>query len=175
MAADDRGGGCLAAPLTATERARLAALRALLDAAGARYAILEHEATVVSAAEGAARGFGPLAAMAPTFVLRSDRGWYAAIVSGGTRIAYRKLRKALALRDVSLADPHQVLEVAGAPPGTVSLVNPGLPTVVDARVAAMQTVFGGCGVPRHTLRIASADLIRVTQATVLEFAEPKAD
>lgn len=74
-----------------------------------------------------------------------------------------------------MADPRQVLEVTGATIGTVALVNPGLPTVVDERVAAMETVFGGCGVPRHTLRIASADLIRVTRATVLAFAEPKVD
>ncbi len=155
------------------EQARLDRLRRILDAAGAEYAILVHAQAVSSAEDGFEQGFGSLAVMAPTFLLSSDRGWLCAIISGATRLAYKKLRQQLGLRNVALASPETVLHVTGAAVGTVSLVNPGLPVVVDARLAAMDTVYGGCGVPRHTLRIRVRDLIAVTQAQVFDFTVPK--
>ena len=161
--------------LDPAEQARLDRLRHLLDEARAEYAILVHAQAVNSAEDGFEQGFGSLAAMAPTFLLRSDRGWLCAIISGETRLAYKKLRQQLGLRNVALASPETVLQVTGAAVGIVSLVNPGLPAVVDARLATMDTVYGGCGVPQHTLRIRVRDLIAVTQAQVFDFTVPKAD
>ncbi len=161
--------------LSPTEQARLDHLRRILDEARAEYAILVHAQAINSAEDGQAQGFGSLAVMAPTFLLSSDRGWLCAIISGETRLAYKKLRQQLGLKNVALASPETVLEVTGAAVGTVSLVNPGLPAVVDAHLAALDTVYGGCGVPQHTLRIRVRDLIAVTQAQVFDFTVPKAD
>jgi prolyl-tRNA editing enzyme YbaK/EbsC (Cys-tRNA(Pro) deacylase) len=155
------------------QQARLDHLRRVLDEAGAEYAILVHARAVNSAEDGFEQGFGSLAAMAPTFLLRSDRGWLCAIISGETRLAYKKLRRQLGLKDVALASPETVLQVTGAAVGTMSLVNPGLPALVDAHLATMDTVYGGCGVPQHTLRIRVRDLIAVTQAQVFDFTVPK--
>ncbi len=159
--------------LSPTEQARLDHLRRVLDAAGAEYAILAHAQAIASAEDGQAHGFGSLAVMAPTFLLSTERGWLCAIISGETRLAYKKLRQQLGLKNVALAAPATVLEVTGAAVGTVSLVNPGLPAVVDAHLATMDTVYGGCGVPHHTLRIRVRDLIAVTQAQVFDFTVPK--
>jgi prolyl-tRNA editing enzyme YbaK/EbsC (Cys-tRNA(Pro) deacylase) len=160
--------------LDPAEQARLDHLRRILDEAGAEYAILVHAQAINSAEDGPAQGFGSLAQMAPAFLLQTDRGWLVAIVSGETRLAYKKLRRQLGLKDVALARPETVLQVTGAAVGTMSMVNPGLPTLVDAHLAAMDTVFGGCGVPQHTLRIRVRDLIAVTGAQVFDFAVPKA-
>jgi prolyl-tRNA editing enzyme YbaK/EbsC (Cys-tRNA(Pro) deacylase) len=155
------------------EQARLDRLRRILDQAGAEYAILVHAQAVDSAEDGLAQGFGSLAVMAPTFLLSSDRGWLVATISGATRLAYKKLRRQLGLKDVALASPETVLQVTGAAVGTMSLVNPGLPALVDAHLATMDAVFGGCGVPHHTLRIRVRDLIAVTHAQVFDFTVPK--
>jgi prolyl-tRNA editing enzyme YbaK/EbsC (Cys-tRNA(Pro) deacylase) len=160
--------------LSPAEQARLEQLRHILDEAGAEYAILVHAQAVNSAEDGLAQGFGSLAEMAPTFLLQTDRGWLVATISGETRLAYKKLRRQLGLKDVTLAAPETVLQVTGAAVGTMSLVNPGLLAVVDAHLATMDTVYGGCGVPQHTLRIRVRDLIAVTQAQVFDFTVPKA-
>ncbi len=152
---------------------RLSRLRQLLDEAGADYELLSHPESVVSAEEGVRRGIGSLAQMAPTLILNTEKGLLAAILSGGTRLSYKRVKRALGLKNVSLARPEVVLQVTGAEVGTVSLVNEGLPTIVDSRVAGEAMVYGGCGVPRHTLRINPRDLIRVTHAEVFDLARQR--
>jgi len=152
---------------------RLRSLRSMLDDARCRYEILSHEITLHSAEDGVAHGMGTLSEMAPTFILKGDGSFFAAIVSGATRLSYRKLRKSLGLSNVSLAEPSTVLDLTGSVVGTVSLVQTALPTIVDERLAALSDGYGGCGVPGHTLRVRVADLVRVTRARVFDFTDPK--
>lgn len=152
---------------------RLASLRRFLDRSGIPYSILAHETTVVSAPMGVERGFGSLDEMAPTLILRSEKGLLAAIVCGHSRISSRKIKKELGLKDVSFASPETVRQATGAEVGTVSLVNEGLPTIVDSQVARVEAVYGGCGAPRHTLHIRTQDLIAVTNARVFDFTAPR--
>lgn len=160
-------------PASSTEPAPVARLRALLDPAGACYRILHHPETVASARDGADRGFGSLAQMTPTLILRSEYGYLAAIICGDTRLSYRKIKKHLGLRNVSMASPDQVLNVTGAAVGSVAMVNPGLRTLVDARVMEQAEVFGGCGIPNYSLAMGGADLARVTTAEVFDFTEAR--
>jgi len=111
--------------------------------------------------------------MAPCFILKTEAGYLAAILRGDTRLSYPKLKRQLGLKNVSLASPEQVREVTGAEVGSVALVNPGLKTLVDEKVLLMDVVYGGCGVPNHTLQIAPQDLVAAVQAQVLDISEPK--
>jgi Cys-tRNA(Pro)/Cys-tRNA(Cys) deacylase len=155
------------------ELKRLDRLRHILDQAGARYELYSHADTVMSAEDGVERGIGNLAEMAPTLVLETEQGLVVAIICGETRLSYKKIKKALGLKNVSLARPDVVLRETGAPVGTVSLINPGLTTIVDSRLTEARVVYGGCGLPRLTLRIEPSDLIAVTRARVFDFTEPK--
>jgi prolyl-tRNA editing enzyme YbaK/EbsC (Cys-tRNA(Pro) deacylase) len=159
--------------LSSAEQDRLRQLRQVLDQAQAQYEIVFHPDTVHSAEQGATQGFGSLAEMAPTFLLQSDHGWLCAIISGERRLVYKQIRKHLGLKDVALAEPAAVQQVTGATVGTVSLINPGLPTIVDQHLTALETVYGGCGVPHHTLHIRVSDLIAITHAHVFEFTVVK--
>jgi prolyl-tRNA editing enzyme YbaK/EbsC (Cys-tRNA(Pro) deacylase) len=152
---------------------RLAALRDLLDASGVEYTILSHTQTFHSAEEGAT-GLGiDLAQMAPTFILHTERGPMAATISGSTRLIYKKIKKALGLKNVSLAAIEEVQRITGCEPGSVSLVNPDLPALVDRRLLEQAHAYGGCGVQAHTLKIRPIDLVAVTHAQVLDMAEDK--
>jgi Cys-tRNA(Pro)/Cys-tRNA(Cys) deacylase len=155
------------------EAKRLDRLREILDEAAADYRILSHSETIVSAEDGVERGMGSFAEMAPTLILETEKGHIAAIISGETRLSYKKIKKALGLKDVSLAKPDVVLRETGAQVGTVSLINQEFPTIVDSQLIRADAVYGGCGVQRHTLRINPIDLINVTQARVFDFTEPK--
>lgn len=156
-----------------SEQARIEQLKHSLDAARVDFEILVHDGTVKSAEEGAARGFGDLKVMAPTFILRSEAGYLAATISGESRLSYKKIKKTLGLKNVSLATPEQVEQVTGAQIGMVALVNQELQTIVDSRLMELDIVYGGCGVPDHSLRVKVDDLIRVTQAQVFDFTELK--
>jgi len=150
-----------------------AKLQSLLDAAGVLYEILVHGATFHRAEDGAANLGVDLAQMAPTFILRTERGPLAVTISGATRLSYKKIKKALGLKNVSLAPADEVVALTGAEPGTVALVNPGLPTLVDVRLLEQPNAYGGCGIHAHTLKMRPADVVTVTHAQVFDIAEDK--
>jgi prolyl-tRNA editing enzyme YbaK/EbsC (Cys-tRNA(Pro) deacylase) len=152
---------------------RLNALRRLLEQHGCRFELSEQPENVHSAEAGAQHGIGSLEQMAPTFVLRAGDRFLAAIVSGATRLSYSKIKRELGLKDVSLASRDDVRAKTGSDVGWVCLIQPDLETIVDSRVAEQTVVFGGCGVPNHTLHLAPADLIRITRARVFDFTMPK--
>lgn len=152
---------------------RLDQLTSLLDAEHVRYRILPHETTYASAEDGVMHGVGTLAEMAPTLILKTEKGFIAAIISGATRIVYKKIKKQLGLKDVSLTTSEVVWQLTGSHVGTVSLVQTKTPTIVDSRLKEVETIFGGCGVPQHTLAMSPIDLIRITNAQEFDFAEPK--
>lgn len=152
---------------------RLTALRKLLDDAKAGYCILVNSNDLISPEDGVGAGFGELADMAPTFILKTEAGCLAAVIGGDRRLSYRKIKKALGLRDVSLASPELTFEMTGARVGTVSPVNPGLTTIIDVRLMERNAVYGGCGVSMYTLMIDPADLAAVTDAKIFDFTEDK--
>ena len=154
------------------ETIRLEQLKESLDAAKVHYTILAQDLTIRSAQEGVEQGLGELANMAPTFILRSENGYLAAVIRGDSRLSYKKIKRELKLKDLSLASPEQVQQATGAEVGYVSLFNTGIATIIDSRLTKVDTIFGGCGVPRYTLKINPRDLIVITKARVFDFTEP---
>jgi prolyl-tRNA editing enzyme YbaK/EbsC (Cys-tRNA(Pro) deacylase) len=149
------------------------ALRGALEAAGVEYELIVHETTYHSAEDGAAAFGIDIAQMAPTLVLRTERGPMVATASGATRLSLRKLKQAMGLKNVSLAAPDEVHALTGAVPGVVPLVNPGLATLVDRRLLEQPWAYGGCGVPARTLKLRPVDLVAVAGAQVLDIADEK--
>ena len=126
--------------------ARLSQLSEVLNAANINYTILAHNLTIRSSQEGVEQGFGELANMAPTFILRSESGYIAAIIRGDTRLFYEKIKRGLKLKNLCLAAPEQVQQVTGSEVGYVSLFNAGVVTIIDSRLIEMDTIYGGCGI-----------------------------
>jgi len=151
----------------------LSQLKMCLDAAGITYTILVQAQNISSAQDGTQAGLGTLSAMAPTFVLQTEAGFLAAIIRGDTRLSYKKIKRRLGLKNVSLATPEQVKHLTGSEVGQVALVNQGLNTIVDERVTEMKTIYGGSGESNHTLQINPQDVVTLTQAQVFDFTELK--
>lgn len=150
---------------------KLEQLRNILDVAHADYTIFNHEVTFTTAESGA-QYFGITAAeTTPTIILKSGDNYFAAIISGNTRISFKKLKEALNLKDITMADPQTVFHITGARIGEVSLINSELPTLVDGNVLKNNYCYGGCGVAKSTLKISSADLVKVTNASIVDFAD----
>ena len=158
--------------LSDKEAARLDHLKETLNTANVPYAILTHDLTIRSAQEGVKQGLGELANMAPTFILWSETGYLAAVIRGDIHLSYKKIKREPKLKNIRLASPEEVQQVTGSEVGYVSLINAGIITIIDSRLTEVDTIFGGCGVPRYSLKISPRDLIVLTQAHVFDFAEP---
>ena len=155
------------------ESDRLIQLKAYLNRLGVAYTILVHEQNISTAQDGTQTGLGTLSTMAPTFILQTEKGFLSAIIRGDTRLSYKKIKQTLGLKNISLAAPDQVKRLTSSEVSYVALVNPGLQTIVDARITEAAMIFGGCGEPKHTLQISPQDVIKATQAQVFDFTEFK--
>jgi prolyl-tRNA editing enzyme YbaK/EbsC (Cys-tRNA(Pro) deacylase) len=159
--------------ISENDSVRLSQLKGSLDIAGIAYTIHVHAQNISSTRDGAQTGLGALSAMAPTFILRTEAGYLAAIIRGDTRLSYKKIKQTLGLKNVSLAAPEQVKGLTGSEIGQVSMVNQGLKTILDERVMELESVYGGTGISSHTLQISPRALATITQAQVFNFTELK--
>jgi prolyl-tRNA editing enzyme YbaK/EbsC (Cys-tRNA(Pro) deacylase) len=137
----------------------------------ADYSIFNDNFSIETASSGAEHYGISLSETTPTLILKTNDQYIAVIICGNTRISFKKLKQILNTKDVNMADPQTILNLTGAKIGEVSLINPGLTTFIDAHVLQNKDCYGGCGVPKTTLRINTQDLIRITNAQVLDFAE----
>lgn len=156
-----------------TDSEKLEQLRVFLSKESADFEILNHDITLVSSEDGVMKGVGTLEEMAPTLILETEKGLLAATISGATKISYKKIKKELGLKNVSLANPQKILQTVGVPVGIIPLVTHKCPTIIDSKLAALTYGYGGCGVHCHTLKIAVKDLIRINNAKVFDFTENK--
>ncbi|HET7036629.1 MAG TPA: YbaK/EbsC family protein [Thermomicrobiaceae bacterium] len=93
-----------------------------------------------------------------------------AVTAGDRRVDRRKLVAASGLRQPKLADPALVLERTGYPAGGTPPIGHREPlrVLLDHAVLAEPVVFGGGGSDRAMLRIAPAEIVRLTGATVAD-------
>lgn len=146
-------------------------LDSLLKNEKADYTILIDESSLKTAAAGAERYGISLQETTPTLIIKVDGAYIAAIICGNNRISFKKLKQALQAKDVRMADPQEIFNITGAHIGEISLVNQGLKTVIDSNVLKNKNCYGGCGISMTTLRINTDDLVRITNAQILDFAE----
>lgn len=152
---------------------QLRSLENLLKKAFARYTLLQDTITITSAAQGALHYGITLNETTPTLIIKTGSGYYAAILSGNSKISFKKLKESLNVSEAMLADPATVFALTGAKIGYISLINHGIKTIIDNNVLNNKDCFGGCGVPSYTLRINTEDLIKITHAEIFDFTELK--
>ncbi len=148
-------------------------LRELLDQAGADYTLSTDEKTLKSAQEGANYYGIELRQCTPTLIVQADGAYYAVILAADTKLSFDKLKQELKAHKVSLVDPATIQKLTQAGIGYVSLINPTLPTLIDALVLRNDYCYGGAGVAQKTLRIKTDDLIAVSGGRVVDVAEPR--
>ncbi|WP_047244534.1 aminoacyl-tRNA deacylase [Chromobacterium subtsugae] len=128
--------------------------------------LLEHDAPLRSAREGAAHFGIAMAQTAPTLIVEADGDIFACIRSGGRNgVDWDKLARLLDRAHVRLLDRRRVRDITGCDAGAVPLLGLGLPCVMDRLLLAHDFVYGGAGDPLRTLKIAPrvlAELNRVS-------------
>jgi Ala-tRNA(Pro) deacylase len=148
-------------------------LTRLLDEAEVPYELLPHERTESALAEAHALGIAP-ADVAKTLVVTIPEGYVRAVLPASERIDLRKLREARGgggKKKVHLASEEDLArDYAEFDLGAVPPIGGGRrdPVVIDSRLAERDSVILEAGSHEESVRLATAELLRVTEAEVAD-------
>jgi Ala-tRNA(Pro) deacylase len=144
-------------------------LRSFLDEAGVDYEVLEHAHTERAADEAAALGVA-LEEVAKTLVLSTPEGNVRAVLPASERIDLRKAgdlvgasgKKVQLASEDDLARDYTEFELGAVPPfsGKADRV------IIDSRLAERESVVLEAGSHERSVRLKTADLVRLTGAQV---------
>ena len=151
----------------------MADVTSVLDEAGVDYEVLEHAHTERAADEAAVLGVSPVE-VAKTLVLATPEGNVRAVLSASERIDLHKVG------DV-LGAPHKQLYLASEedlrrdyPEFDLGAVPPfggrNDRVIVDSRIAERDSVVLEAGSHERSVRLKSADLVRLTGAKVADIS-----
>jgi len=135
-------------------------LRILLNNSDVDFEILQNEKPILSVND--ALGFYEICETAPTIIIKSEKGYFALLLSGDRgRIDFKQIKKILQCKNVRMASEGEVLETIGFEAGSVPMVGHHLPCVLDQHLLNYPYVYGGVGDANFTLKINPRDLIKV--------------
>jgi Ala-tRNA(Pro) deacylase len=145
-----------------------------LDEAGAAYEVLHHEHTERATAEAIALGVSP-DEVAKTLIVATPTGHVRALVPASRRIDMRKLADALgeARKQLHLSTEEEMrrdypeFELGAVPPLGGSNTDA---VILDSALARREAVVFEAGSHEDSVRIKTADLIRLTGAQVDDIA-----
>ena len=148
------------------------ALTDALDAAGVEYEVIPHSHTETAADEARALGL-PLDGVAKTLVVETPQGNVRAVLPASERMSTAKLAEVLDERrksihlapEESLRSEYAEFEYGAVPPiGGAHRDR----VIVDTHVAGQDSVVLEAGSHDDSIRIATQDLIKITEAEVAE-------
>ena len=165
------GGQQHASAPSATGRARVAADA---EARGVSIRIIERPAANSLHEAAALLGIEPSDIVKTLVVKRSDGTFVFALVPGGRKISWPKLRGLLAVNKLQLPDAQVAFDATGYVRGTITPFGSttAWPVIADATVAG-RTVSMGAGEHGYSLFVDADDLIAGFDATVADITDPE--
>ncbi len=145
-----------------------------LDEAGVAYELLQHAHTESAAAEARTLGV-VLEEVGKTLVLTTPEGYVRAVVSASARLDLRKVRERLGngkrthlASEEELARDYPEFELGAVPPLGGARAERVL---VDRRLAERESVVVEAGSHEQSIRVRTADLLRLIEAEVADICE----
>lgn len=94
-----------------------------------------------------------------------------AIVAAKSKISFRKIKRFLAVKDVRLASPADVLVHSGYPVGGVPPFNKIKQVLVDPQVLRNETAIVGGGDEKTLMEIKTADIVNALNAKIVDISQ----
>lgn len=133
-----------------------------------QFEIMYHENPIRTAQEGATYFGIEIGQTAPTLILKSEKGYFAMIISGGRRrVNLEKVSEILGCNQLKLAKPKEVQQITGYTVGSVPLVGLSMPCILDRNIFRYPFIYGGTGEPTSTLKITPNALEKLNQVVAL--------
>ena len=134
----------------------------ILNKYNIEYEIIKHNKQINIAQEGADYFGINIGQTAPTLILKTEKGYYALIISGNYgRVNFEILKEILKVQQVKLAKPNEVEHVTGYKIGSIPLINHRLLTIMDSQLNGFTYVYGGTGISHSTLKIRPNDIAKL--------------
>jgi prolyl-tRNA editing enzyme YbaK/EbsC (Cys-tRNA(Pro) deacylase) len=158
--------------------ATLDRLRAALDAAAVRRALIPLPQPMVTAAEVAAALQVPLEVVATVHLVEADGDQVIVLAPGEARIDLAAMAVVLGAQRASMAGPHATRRRFGGSPdlaaqplhwGEVPFIT-GLPTIMDRALQDREHIFTASGDPRWVVRLTPQDARKATAGQVAPVA-----
>jgi len=128
----------------------------------AQFEFLKHQTPIISVND--AQKYFDTQKAAPTFVLKTESGLVAMIVSAQRgRLDFAQLKEKLGFNQLKMADKITIYKSTGYTVGTIPLIGHGLPCIFDDKLLAFDYIYGGTGDELLTLKINPHDLKRLNQ------------
>ena len=112
-------------------------------------------------------------AIVKSLLLKAESKFILCLIPGDKKCSLNKLKKAISLKDVCMADAEQVKENTGFSIGGVSPVGHLnlLEILIDKSFDRFVNVFAAAGHPNSIFKISSANLIKITNGKVMDISE----
>jgi len=147
-------------------------IKNLLDKNKISYKIFEHEPTPTSEIASRVRGT-PLERGAKALVLRSRGRFLMCVLPGNRKIDFRKVKKMIGSRKLSLATAEEVKNITncviGGVPPFGNLFN--IPVYVDKRLLNNEFIDFNAGLQTISIEMKSDDLVRIINPILEYFTE----
>ncbi len=144
----------------------LTELSDLLSKESADFEIISHDTPILKT-EDAAMYFD-ISKAAPVFIIQTENGLYALIVSSAyRRINLKELGQKLNFSKFKFAGKNVILETTGYETGSIPLVGHNLPTIFDKSLLKFDFVYGGTGDKLHTLKINPYNIVDLNRDTII--------
>jgi len=135
-------------------------LRDFLENNNSDFEILAHSTPIISTQEAAK--YFDIEKAAPTFIMETDQGLVALIVSSNRgKIDFKAIKQNLGFSKLKMADREKVQKMTGYEIGVIPLIGHNLPCVFDDCLLNYDYIYGGSGDELHTLKITPNDVIRL--------------
>lgn len=137
-------------------------LEAFLTNEGADFQLIGQERPIRSTDDG--KSYYDMEKAAPTFVLQTENGLIACIVSGNRgRLDFEAMKQKLGFSKLKLADKKKIQRQTGYRVGAIPLIGLGLDCVFDDTLLAYDFIYGGTGDELVTLKIKPEDVKRLNK------------
>ena len=112
-------------------------------------------------------------AIVKSLLLKAESKFILCLIPGDKKCSLNKLKKAIPLKDVCMADAEQVKENTGFSIGGVSPVGHLnlLEILIDKSFDRFVNVFAAAGHPNSIFKISSTNLIKITNGKVMDISE----
>jgi prolyl-tRNA editing enzyme YbaK/EbsC (Cys-tRNA(Pro) deacylase) len=94
-----------------------------------------------------------------------------AIVPAKSKVSHRKLKSILAVRDVRLATPQEVLRHSGYPAGGVPPFSKIIRILLDPQVLRNETAIVGGGDVNKLLEVRTRDMVAILSPKIADISE----
>lgn len=148
-------------------------MRAFIESKGSDAELLDLGSPMTTAQAAVELMKVPAASIFKSLVLVDEQGRACVVVlTGDAKLDQKAVAKQVGAKKLKFASEEEVLKVTGYPAGgtpPMGHLTP-LPVLVDEKVMAFETGFGGGGHPNWLLRVRPKELVRVTGASVAAFS-----